>query len=259
LLWAGFRADNREVVAVGRSGVVSVWQLPNTVEVLPGNAGEDPAAGGPRQVALDSGITVRVQQARSAGPLLPPLSGEQLVEQAVFSPDGSRVVVRDENGTARLWDTTNGKPLHSPLRHGGAVHYAAFSADGTRLLTAARDRTVRVWDAARGEGLGPALKHSAAIERVWFRGGGDQAVVACAGGAGTTWDLTPTSESVDELLALARVLACGRIEEHQEQKALEMKDLRAAWQELQAAGVKEKWQRGRRNSPAAGLNPGERK
>ena len=46
---------------------------------------------------------------------------------------------------------------------------------------------------------------------VYFRTDGALAVAVCADGS-STWDLTPDHRPLDELLALAQVLSCRRIE-----------------------------------------------
>jgi WD40 repeat protein len=240
LRWAELRKGSDEFTTVGHTGVVSVWKLPQAIEPAAGQPWPEPGGSDAPKLTLANGIQVAVNQARIVGPLLGPRRGERRVDKAIFSLDGSRVAVEDELGAVCVWDTSTAKPLTGPLRHGDAVHYAAFNTDGARLLTASKDRTVRVWDAVRGEGLAPTLKAPGSIERICFLSNDEQALVTCAGGLVKTWDLTPSRESVGQLVALAQVLACGSIGNHQEQKLFDRAELRSAWENLQAIRDKEK-------------------
>jgi serine/threonine protein kinase/WD40 repeat protein len=213
LVWAGFHDGGRRVVTLSRHSTVCSWELPRAPEVS--DAGEGDAAGeaavapGGRPITLGNGVTVARNRA-TAGAFRPPPPGGGLAEGVVFSPDGGRVAVCDDANTVRVWDTATRTALTPPLRHGGTVLCGAFSPDGRRLLTASDRRTVRVWDAVTGEVLAPPLRHGRAITRVFFRANGERACVAQEGGGMTTWDLTPDDRPLEELVALARVLAAAR-------------------------------------------------
>jgi WD40 repeat protein len=176
-----------------------------------------------------------MDQPVSAGRLHRPLPANRPVEHAVFSPDGRQVVVRGEDTAARVWDTATGEPLTLPLRHEGPVVHAAFSPDGQRLLTADEHQTARMWDPASGELLAPPLRLPRALQRASFHPDGNRATVVCEGGALLTWNLTPTTRPVAELIALAQVLSCSRIDAKQNRRALDANELRSAWEMLKPA------------------------
>jgi serine/threonine protein kinase/WD40 repeat protein len=230
-----------QFVTVGRDGTACVWELPRTpglnAEPLPGGPPEEKTRVdlGGRTIRLADGTPVRVKRAETGAALAPPRPADGILEHAAFSPSGDRLVAADPDGTARVWDVASGKPMTPPLRHQAAVVYAAFSADGGRLLTASKDRTARVWDVARGEALSPPLRHARDIRRALFSPDGSRAVVVCAGDAVATWDLTPDARPADELLLLAEVLSCGRIDERQTRQPLDAGALRSAWERLPAS------------------------
>ena len=85
---------------------------------------------------------------------LPPFTAsfahQDVVNDAVFSPDGARILTASRDDTAKLWDAASGKLIASFAHQDGVVH-AAFSPDGARILTASVDHTAKLWDAALGQ------------------------------------------------------------------------------------------------------------
>jgi WD40 repeat protein len=84
--------------------------------------------------------TVETGQARF------PLSQDDDLQAASFSPDGTVVVTAGYNGV-RTWDVKTGKELRG-FAH-DLARMASFSADGRYLVTASY-REARVWDAGTG-------------------------------------------------------------------------------------------------------------
>lgn len=79
---------------------------------------------------------------------MPPISiikHEDIVDSAVFSPDGRSVLTASSDKTARVWDAQTGAPFSLPMQHKNAVNSAVFSPDGKWVLTASLDKTARVW------------------------------------------------------------------------------------------------------------------
>ncbi len=98
-------------------------------------------------------------------PVIPPLTHQEWVTSAAFSPDGTRVVTASVDATARMWDAATGNPLGAPLTHLDPVLSAAFSPDGTRVVTARVDETARVWDAVTGKPLSATPPSEQGVER----------------------------------------------------------------------------------------------
>jgi WD40 repeat protein/tetratricopeptide (TPR) repeat protein len=173
-----FSPDGRRVVTSGREGTARVWDAATGAPLTPPQAhGSGPVSAtfspdGKRIVTQDGqrypraggagtriggGGTARVWDAASGAPLTPLLRHGKVLQQAVFSPDGTRLLTVSDDDTARLWDADSGRPVTPPLAHPG-VHKAIFRPDGRRVVTAGKDRRVRVWDAATGAAVTPPLQ-----------------------------------------------------------------------------------------------------
>src|SRR5262249_27760960 len=217
-------------------GTVCVWELPCGPELRRSPAGE--AAAGPgspaesRSIHLPNGVTIRTNEATD-GELKPRPLGEQVVENAVLSPDGRRVLICVDATPVHIWDREGSGPLL--LRHRSPVRYAAFSADGSRVLTACADRSVRLWDAATGEMLAPPMHHALAILRVKFHDGDRQAHVFHAGDTVSIWDLQEDNREADALLNLAEVLAGEYRGRDRQLRPLDLKSWREKWEKLSSA------------------------
>ena len=93
---------------------------------------------------------------------------DDVVNSAVFSPDGRRILTGSEDHTARIWDAETGEQLHELRGHDTRVLAAAFSPDGERVVTASSDQTARVWDASTGEIVAVLRGHDARVSGAAF-------------------------------------------------------------------------------------------
>jgi hypothetical protein len=80
------------------------------------------------------------------------------------------------------------------------VAAATFSSDSKQIVVVGRDGTIYFWE------LRPAGSP----------------------------DALPDERPLKELVALAQVLACGRIDENQERKALDPERMRSAWETMRS-------------------------
>jgi hypothetical protein len=118
-----------------------------------------------------------------------------------FSPHGRFVIAGDGDGE-RVWDAATGQALTPPLRHGAPIAAALCGTDGGQVVTLGRGGTVCVWE----------LPHPDA-----------------AGGLPSPQEALADSGSVDEIVAVARLLAAARINREQRREPLDDKALRDAW------------------------------
>ncbi len=87
----------------------------------------------------------------SDGTLVLELKGHSgMVNQSLFSPDGSLIATASNDATLRLWNSANGTPLHVLKGHTAKVTHTAFSPDGNLLASGAEDHTLRIWKTADG-------------------------------------------------------------------------------------------------------------
>jgi hypothetical protein len=114
---------------------------------------------------------------------------DNLLQWAVFSPDGQRIITASQDRTARVWDALTGKPLTPPLLHDQTVSRVAFSPDGHRVLTVSQDNLTRVWDADTGEPLTPPIPHTADAGASAFSGSGRYLLTMHPKYAACVWDL----------------------------------------------------------------------
>jgi len=94
-------------------------------------------------------------------------SEDGIVNQALFTPDGSRVASACEDGTIRFRDALTGRPLPSMAKHPAAVNRLCFSPDGRKLLTTS-GWLVRIFDASSGQAIAPALQHDSDVAGATF-------------------------------------------------------------------------------------------
>ena len=100
-----------------------------------------------------------------AGRIKPRVLGEDMLQTAAFSPDGTRLAVGDILGRVTLWDGSartrlgvlDGSASDAGADPTGGVTALAFSHDGRTLAVAGSEGTVRLWDVSSQRLLGTAL------------------------------------------------------------------------------------------------------
>ena len=145
------------------------------------------------KVATASGLSARLWEASTGRPLGEPLLHKAVVDEVVFSRDGTKIATTSEDQTVRLWDATTGRPLGEPFER-----VLAFSPDVTKIATASDDRTARLWDATTGKPLGEPLEHDLGVGAVVFSP--DARKIAIAGYRTRLWDAA-TGKPLGEPLA----------------------------------------------------------
>ena len=83
--------------------------------------------------------TARVWDAATGLPITQPLTHDNYVNFAAFSPEGEKLVTLSSDGKVYLWDAQVGSPLAWPMHHGRGVRYAAFSPDGRCVVSSGLD------------------------------------------------------------------------------------------------------------------------
>jgi WD40 repeat protein len=174
---------------------------------------------------------------RRAVGTLSPGPGER---PAAVSRDARRVALAGPESAVRVWDVPAARWLPGAVPAHAGVRRAAFSPDGGQLLLADDAGGLRRWDAANGRPTGPRLRHDGPLSEVVYHSGG-QLVAVSRGGLVRLWDLPsvtgdagPEFTSFEELVALAEVLACGRVDDEQAIRAFDAAQWRAAYARLAA-------------------------
>jgi WD40 repeat protein len=68
-----------------------------------------------------------------------------LIDELVFSSDGTRIATANGDGSIRIWDPVTGQEQLTLLGHAGRVYSVSFSPDGRRLASYGAEGTARIW------------------------------------------------------------------------------------------------------------------
>ena len=150
--------------------------------------------------------------AQTGQPIGPPLSHNDGILFARFSPDGASLLTGSEDATARLRRPLTGAPVAPPLRHKASVNWGTFDREGQRVLTGCVDGDARLWDAHTGEPLTPYFAHvTGPVEAGGILADGQVLLTR----SGTNWvfrRLPADSRSAEDWQALAQLLAGHRLD-----------------------------------------------
>ncbi|CAD7927277.1 unnamed protein product [Amoebophrya sp. A120] len=103
---------------------------------------------------------------------------QQLVNQALFSPDGRWIASAGFDRSIRLWDGRTGRFAHTMRGHVGKVFQISWSADSRLLLSGSSDSTMKVWDINKKKLLKDLPGHADEVYAVdWAQDGAK----ACSG------------------------------------------------------------------------------
>lgn len=92
--------------------------------------------------------TARIWNARTGVCLVVLRGHTDVVNTAMFSPDGTRVLTASGDRTARIWSVPTGAQLIALRGHQSWVTDGAFDHDGSLVVTASHDHTARIWSSA---------------------------------------------------------------------------------------------------------------
>ncbi len=84
----------------------------------------------------------------NTGEPLKSFSQENVIQSAVFSPNGNWILTAGWDRTARMWNIATGMQDGPSMLHPNDVSGAVFSPDGRWILTAGYDNAARLWDVA---------------------------------------------------------------------------------------------------------------
>jgi|GEM_PF-4165459 uncharacterized protein with WD repeat len=163
-------------------GVNSVAFSPDSSLLVVGTGtatGSGPGNGAGQAVLWD----VATQQRRAI------LSGQaNIVNDAVFSPDGKSIATASGDGSVWLWDTASAQHVGTLTGHLSSVNSVTYSPDGTIIATGSFDTSVRLRDAATGTQLAELVGQNSEVHSVSFSADGKILVSAGLDNFVTLWD-----------------------------------------------------------------------
>lgn len=196
---------------------------------------------GRRYAVLGTDHVLRIGDVQEAQWLRPAIKLDDAVTHMEFSPDGERLVTCSSRHGVQVWEVRTGERLFA--HQVPTVTHAQFGPDSRMVLTHGQ-LGVRVWDAVTGHALTPPLRHGGLFTSAGLYIEGNKVITASRNGIIALWELpTPADQKadvapppdmrpVDHLVRLAKVLACGHIDDQQQVRTLEMNVLAVTWQSL---------------------------
>jgi serine/threonine protein kinase len=241
-----FSDDARWLLTLDAAREIRIWDTASGKEVARGpslgQAVSLAAIGAEgRQIALlGSDNVLRLWDVKTARWHGHPIHPGQGVRQVVFSANAERVATIGGDRAVQVWQVESCDRVCAARRHDDTIAQGCFSPDSRRVVTTNDAGAVQVWDAATGRSLTPPLPHCGARVAAAFCARGNRVVVVGSSGTVSAWDFLtadPAAETVhttpiDELVARAQVLACGRINDRQQREPLDRDALQAAWDGL---------------------------
>jgi WD40 repeat protein len=195
---------------------------------------------GRRLALVDTGGSLRFWDAAEAKPVGDLIKLGRGVDRMVFGPEADRVLTAGGDAAMRIWQVPTGELLAVLPETEGAIQHVRFSPDGRWVVSSAA-ATARVWDAVTGRPVTPPLRHRTPHAAVAFVDGSQRLITIERGGTVSLWEFAgagPSDQWVNalaindrpatDLVALAQLLTCSRIDETQTQVGLDAERLRVA-------------------------------
>jgi WD40 repeat protein len=201
ILHAQFSPDGRRIVTLGLDGRLRLWDPANGQPVTPPLRQPDfrrasqrlrPAvhfSPDGRFVLVAFGSPEACLRDLEDGQLKRVFAHGDIVNDAVFSPDGRRIMTGGDDKLVRLWEAESGEQIGPALKHAEAVSNVGFSADGSRFYTVQNRRVIWLWDTATAARVGETLKGNGAIFNISSGPKGRQLFAVMWRGFGWLWDM----------------------------------------------------------------------
>ncbi len=119
-----------------------------------------------------------------------------VVNRAVWSPDGSRVATASLDNQAIIWDAFSGKALFTLNGHSAAINDLSWSPDGGYVATAGKDSLAIIWNVTSGEAFQILKDHKNRVESLSWSPDGSHLVTAGWDSTAIVWDVVSGSKTL---------------------------------------------------------------
>ena len=103
------------------------------------------------------------------------------------APVGKNIATASLDATVQIWNRETGETVHTLRGHKGAVN--CMAASGSLLATGGADFSVRLWNSATGDAAGVFSGHAGKINAVKFSGNGAYLASAAGDNTAKVWDV----------------------------------------------------------------------
>ncbi len=189
--------DGQSVVQASQNGVITLRSVDGVSSAVPIES-PDPNATcwfdrAESQVTYQSASRhIEISDARTGRVQVQSGSPVEIVNSAVFSPDGRLLVTSGAAGSMSIWNLKTAMILRTIAAHGAIIRNIAFSPDGQRIATASYDGSVKLWDTATWREVLHLTGHQGGATCLAFSPDGQQLVTGDAAGVVRIWDAPQT-------------------------------------------------------------------
>lgn len=131
--------------------------------------------------------SVRVWDAYTGEPLIPPIPHKRPVTMVSFSPDGNSIVTAGLETAMRVWNAQTGEPSSAAIPIRDFPVSLKFSPNSQHILVTIEGYT-QLWDAATGQEVTAPMLHKGAIHLASFSPNGRLIVTVDAAADLSLWD-----------------------------------------------------------------------